>query len=71
MAWIVSLASIIVLYLMGRKVWWAPIAGICSQVLWIIYVIETKQTGLMLGVFAFTIVTILNAIKWTKERPRS
>ena len=71
MAWAVSLASIIVLYLMGRKIWWAPIAGIGSQVLWIIYVIETKQTGLMLGVFAFTVVTILNAIKWTKERPRS
>ena len=71
MSWIVSCASIIVLYLMGRKFWWAPIAGLASQVLWIIYVIETKQTGLMLGVFAITFVTILNAIKWTRERPKS
>ena len=71
MGWAVSFSSIIVLYLMGRKFWWAPIAGLGSQSLWIIYVIQTKQIELMLGVFAFTFVTILNAVKWTKERPKS
>jgi len=71
MDWIVSFSSIIVLFLMGRKFWWAPIAGLGSQVLWIVYVIKTSQTGLMLGVLGFTFVTALNAIKWTKERPKS
>jgi hypothetical protein len=71
MGWAVSISSIIVLYLMGRKFWWAPITGLGSQALWIIYVIQTHQKELMLGVLAFTFVTILNVVKWTRERPRS
>lgn len=70
MGWIVSAASILVLFLMGRKYWWAPLAGLSSQVLWVIYVIRIHEWGLLVGVFGFTFVTILNAIKWTKERPK-
>jgi len=55
------------LWLMGRKVRWAPLLGIGNQVLWMIYIVTTEQWGLMPGVIAYTIIHIINARRWMRE----
>ncbi|MCK4358979.1 MAG: hypothetical protein KAW92_09595 [Candidatus Cloacimonetes bacterium] len=66
-SWIAGTVSILILILMGRKYWWAPIAGFISQSAWFIYVFVDKQYGLLLCVIAYTIVHIINARKWYRD----
>ena len=67
MTWVLSATSLVMLWLMGRKVRWAPLLGIGNQVLWAIYIVTTEQWGLMPGVIAYTVIHILNAYKWMRE----
>ena len=67
MTWLLSITSVIMLWLMGNKNKYAPYVGIGNQVLWVVYVISTKQYGLLLGVLMYLIVHIRNATKWNKE----
>ena len=55
------------LCLMGNKNKYAPFVGIGNQVLWVIYVLMTKQHGLLLGVVMYLVVHIRNAMKWRNE----
>jgi nicotinamide riboside transporter PnuC len=68
MDYIISIISVLVLWLTGNKSVWGMRLGLANQVLWFIYVIVTKQYGLLIGVIAFTIVYIRNLIKWEKEK---
>ena len=68
MSWILSFTSMVMLFMMGRKVWWAPLLGIANQVLWIAYVYMTDQWGLLPGVIAYTVIHIYNARKWYLNR---
>ena len=52
---------------MGNKSIYGIILGLINQVLWTIYALSIKQYGLLLGVFAYTIVHIRNLMKWAKE----
>jgi len=67
MSWILSITSVIMLWLMGNKNKYAPFVGIGNQVLWVIYVLMTKQHGLLLGVVMYLVVHIRNAMKWRNE----
>ena len=62
--WTLSLMSMIMIYQMGNKWKYAPLLGIFNQVLWIVYVLSTKQFGLMLGVIGYTVIHIINTYKW-------
>ena len=64
MSWLLSITSVIMLWLMGNKNKYAPYVGIFNQGLWIFYVITTKQYGLLLGVIMYLVVHIRNAVKW-------
>ena len=66
MSWILSITSVIMLWLMGNKNKYAPYVGIFNQMLWIYFVLTTKQYGLLLGVVMYLIVHIRNAVKWQK-----
>ncbi len=67
MAWVLSILSVLMLWLMGNKSRYGPIVGIVAQVLWIIYVLKIEEYGLLLGVIAYTIVHIRNFWKWHTE----
>jgi hypothetical protein len=61
---IISVLSILMLILMGNKSKWGPLVGLCGQVFWVWFVIDSQRWGLMPGVLAFTIVQIRNSILW-------
>lgn len=63
-AWILSLTSCLMLWLMGNKSIFGIYVGIFNQVLWFVYIFITKQYGLLLGVILYTIVHIRNLVKW-------
>lgn len=67
MDWILSITSIIMLWLMGNKTAWGPVVGLFNQVLWFAYATYTEQYGLLLGVIVFFFVHIRNFRKWRRE----
>jgi hypothetical protein len=66
-SYILSAFSLISLWLMGNKSIWGIRVGLLNQVLWIVYALMLKQYGLLIGVFAYTIIHIRNLEKWTSE----
>lgn len=64
----VSVYAILVLWLMGNKTKWAPVAGVIGQIVWYAYAINDKQYGLLPGITVFTIIHIRNTFKWWKEK---
>ena len=67
MTWILSITSIIMLWLMGNRSKWGPRFGLVNQALWIYYIYNTEQWGLAVGVVAYTLVHIRNLLKWEVE----
>jgi hypothetical protein len=68
LAWILSLISGLMLWLMGNKSKWGPRIGILNQFLWIIYAIGLKQWGLLLCTAIYGFVHIRNLWKWEAQR---
>ena len=66
MTWILSATSIIGLWLMGNQSKWGPRLGLLNQILWVYFILSTKQYGLLPGVILYTIVHIRNILKWEK-----
>lgn len=52
---------------MGNKNIYGIIVGLVGQFLWIVYALYLREYGLLIGVFAYTIVHARNLIKWAKE----
>lgn len=55
---------------MGNKNIYGIIVGLIGQLLWIVYALYLKEYGLLIGVFAYTIVHVRNLIKWSKGTER-
>jgi hypothetical protein len=64
LAWVLSLTSGLMLWLMGNKSKWGPRVGIANQGLWIIYAVWLHQYGLLPGVAIYLVIHIRNAVKW-------
>jgi hypothetical protein len=64
MSYVISIFSLISLWLVGNKNKWGWVVGILNQILWTIYAIRLQQWGLLIGVVAYTIVNVRNLIRW-------
>jgi hypothetical protein len=64
MDWIISGLSLIVIWTMGNKSWYAPFIGIFSQVFWVYYALSLKQYGLLIATIGYLFIHIRNAYKW-------
>lgn len=67
MQWILSICSVVMLWMMGNKYKYAPLIGIVVQVLWIFYAISLKQYGLLIGVITYMFVHMRNAYLWLRK----
>lgn len=63
-----SIQAAIVLWLMGNGSAWGPAIGLGGQVVWIYYVVLTKQYGLLPSVAVFTVVHARNYWKMHKSK---
>jgi hypothetical protein len=64
LTWVISGVSIVTLWLMGNKSKWGPALGIVNQAIWIVYVVGTKEWGLLAGVVIPLFVQVRNLRKW-------
>jgi hypothetical protein len=68
MSYIMSIMSLVLLYLMGNKWKYAPLFGVVLQVLWFYYsIVIVKDMGLLIGVVGYTVIHVRNSIKWLKN----
>jgi hypothetical protein len=64
MTWVLSVSTILNMWLMGNKTIAGPISGLGSQVLWGIYTVNTRQWGLLLSVVVLCAVHVRNLRRW-------
>ena len=67
-AWWASVISLVMMWLMGNKVWWGPGVGLLGQVFWLILALHTGQYGLLLATAFYSVVHVRNLVKWRAER---
>jgi hypothetical protein len=66
--WILSAVSCVMLWLMGNKSRWGPAFGIFNQVLWVAYVLVTRQWGFLPGCVLYTVIHARNWRRWTRPQ---
>ena len=66
-SYILSIISLVTLWLIGNKNKAGFILGLLNQVLWIWYALMLKQYGLLVGVIAYAAIYIRNLIKLNKD----
>lgn len=66
-SYLLSIISLVTLWLIGNKNKAGFILGLLNQVLWIWYALMLKQYGLLVGVIAYAVIYIRNLIKWNKD----
>lgn len=66
-SYILSVFSVLSLWLMGDKNIYGIVIGLIGQLLWIVYAIFLEEYGLLIGVFAYTAVHIRNLVKWVQD----
>lgn len=68
LGWIVLVTSCIAVFLMSKKVWWAPIFGFVQEILWVIWAAWTGLLPLVLAAFVYGAAYLLAIPKWWRER---
>lgn len=66
-SWVLSIIGIIGMFMVGRKMWQAFIVLISVEILWIVYSIQTRQYGFILGATAYITVHAINTRRWRRE----
>jgi hypothetical protein len=66
--WWVGFGAIVIQFLLIKKLWWAPIAGLVYQPLWFFYIFITREWGFLPPTLLFTILYSYGIVKWKKDR---
>lgn len=66
-SYLLSIISLVTLWLIGNKNKAGFVLGLLNQVLWIWYALMLKQYGLLVGVIAYAAIYIRNLIKLNKD----
>lgn len=66
--WVTGILAIVLQFFIIKKCWWAPIAGLLYQPVWVIYIIITGEYGFILPTIMFAVLYAYGTVKWTKER---
>ncbi len=67
MSWVASIVAIMTLFLMTRRIKWAPIFGVFSQCVWFVYIFVDKQYGLAPCTAIFMFIYLTSIKKWWRE----
>ncbi len=67
-AWLSGAISLVMMWQMGNRRWWAPFLGLLGQVEWAFLAWFTNQPGLMVAVVLYSVVHGRNARKWWMAR---
>jgi len=67
--WSYALApfGLIGMFMASRRNKWGWLLSICTQVLWLVYAVDTKQWGFIPGSLAYGVVYLKNFLNWNKK----
>jgi len=69
LAWMTTVATLAVIGLTMKKVWWAPIAGLSHEVLWIAYACYSVDGWpIAIAALGYSLVYGFSIRKWWRER---
>lgn len=63
-SWLLMVVGVTGMYLAGRRLWWGWLVGLGSEVLWLVYAIQTQQWGFIPFALIYAAVFIKNAREW-------
>ena len=66
--WVLNGTQVATKLMMLKKTWWAPVLGLVSQVLFVVYAFYTSQYGFLITPFVMTPLYCIFVKKWYKER---
>jgi hypothetical protein len=66
-SWVLAISGILGMYFVGQKRWQAFLWMVAVECLWVIYSVQTKQYGFILGSLIYMTVYIRNANKWRTD----
>lgn len=67
-SWILAGMGVIGMYFVGKKRWEAFLWLIIMECLWIVFALQTKTYGFILGSVAYMVVYLKNANLWRKAK---
>jgi len=67
MDWLLSIVSVLWLWMTGNRWRWTWYLSLALNILWIVYAINIQQYGLIPGSIAFCIVAVRNEKQWLKD----
>jgi hypothetical protein len=65
-SWLLTIISVYGLWIVGSKKSLGWLVNLGSQVLWVLYAIDTKQYGFIVGAIAYGSVYLRNYLTWKK-----
>jgi hypothetical protein len=66
MSILISVLSILMLWLMGNGSKWGPRVGLATSLLWVVYAVQIREWGLLPGVAAVGVVHFRNMLRMWK-----
>ena len=70
-SWILACMGVIGMFFVGKKRWEAFLWLIVMECLWVVFALQTKTYGFILGSIAYIIVYMRNANLWRKSKSQS
>jgi hypothetical protein len=70
-SWVLSIIGIVGMIMVGRKMWQAFVVLISVEILWVVYSIQTRQYGFILGATAYITVHAINTRRWRRDSRRN
>lgn len=67
-SWILAAMGVIGMYFVGKKRWEAFLWLIIMECLWVVFALQTKTYGFILGSVAYMVVYIKNVNLWRKAK---
>jgi len=65
--WAILVMSLVTLYCMIKKYWWAPIVGLVQEIPWMGFAIVTRSLPLAITTIVFAIMYALAVPRWYRN----
>lgn len=68
-AWLATIATIFVVFVTLRKIWWAPIAGLLHEGIWLAFAFsEPGNYPIAIAAIVYSVLYTASIPKWYRER---
>src|SRR5215204_3197160 len=68
--WIISAGTFAGTWAIGNKVWWCWLLVFFVQEIWLLYILTTRQWGLLPGMIALSSIHVRNHLRWQREESK-